>query len=159
MNSSIDFYCLELISHHIKEILYVNTNSKGNQSWNKNKKIYIFTCFWYWCWKRYCFLCGVKIPYQQFLTFFSSINIFRSSRSQMFLKLVALKNFAIFWIKKSLQHRSFLVNIAKFLRTAFLQNLSGGCFYITLKVCTILKAIKQLFCKGYFYKNILVMMS
>ena len=29
-----DNCCLEFISHYIKEILYVNTNSKGNQSWN-----------------------------------------------------------------------------------------------------------------------------
>ena len=42
------------------------------------------------------FLCRVKIPYQQFSIFVSFINIFRSSRSQMFLKIGALKNFAIF---------------------------------------------------------------
>ena len=32
INSSMDIYYLEFISHHIKEILYVNTNSKENQS-------------------------------------------------------------------------------------------------------------------------------
>ena len=74
-----------------------------------------------------------------------------SSRcSQMFFKIGALKIFAIFtgkhlWqslflikfkdlqacnsIKKRLQHRCFPVNIAKFLRTAFSQNTSDGCFY------------------------------
>ena len=32
---------MEFISHHIKEVsLHVNTSSKGNQSWNKNKEIY-----------------------------------------------------------------------------------------------------------------------
>ena len=44
----------------------------------------------------------------------------------------ALKNFALFWIKKSLQHKWFPVNIANFLRTAFLQSFSGGCFCIIL---------------------------
>ena len=32
------------------------------------------------------------------------------------------------FIKKRLQHRCFPVNITKFLRAAFLQNTSGGCF-------------------------------
>ena len=32
----------------------------------------------------------------------------RSSRSQMFVKLGALKSFTVFWIKKRLQHRCFL---------------------------------------------------
>ena len=33
-----DIYCLEFISHYIKEILYVNENFRGNhESWNKNK--------------------------------------------------------------------------------------------------------------------------
>ena len=30
-NSSAYIYCLEVISHHIKEILYVNTNSRENK--------------------------------------------------------------------------------------------------------------------------------
>ena len=116
--------------------IYVNTNSKGNQSWNKNTDIEI---------EKSCFLCRVKIPYQQFLTFFSFImNIFRSSHSQMFFKIGALENFAIFWIKKSLQHRCFHVNIAKILRTVYLQNFSCDC------LCIILKVIKQLFCRAYF---------
>ena len=44
--------------------------------------------------------------------------IFRSSRLQMLFKIGALKNFAIFWTKKRLQHRRCPVrpvNIAKFL--------------------------------------------
>ena len=68
----------------------------------------------------------------------------RCSRSQMFFKIGVLKNFVIFTGKylcwslflikltpktpKRLQHRCFLVNIAKFLRTPFLRNTSGGCF-------------------------------
>ena len=40
--TQVDIYCLEFISHHITEILYLNTNSKGNQSWNKNKHFHLF---------------------------------------------------------------------------------------------------------------------
>ena len=64
----------------------------------------------------------------------------------MFFEIGALKNVAIFWHKKSLQHRCFLVNIAKFLRTAFLQNFSGGCF------CIISKVIKRYFAKSILKK-------
>ena len=35
-------------------------------------------------------------------------------------------------LKKRLWHRCFPVNFAKFLRTPFLQNTSGGCFWILL---------------------------
>ena len=54
----------------------------------------------------------------------------------------ALKNFPIFWIKQRLQHGYFPVSIAKFLRTVFLQNTSGGSFSI------FLKEIKQPFRRG-----------
>ena len=37
------FYYLKFISPHIKEIFYVNTNSKRNQSWNKNKHFHLFS--------------------------------------------------------------------------------------------------------------------
>ena len=157
VNSSIYIYCLEFLSHRFKEIFYVNTKSKENQSWNKNKDIYIFVFFfWWWCrddiddvfniiwywWYWWCFLCRVKILYQQTLTFRSFMNIFRSSRLQMFFEIAALKNIVIFWIKKSLQHSCFPMNIAKSLRTAFLQNISGDCFSIFLKI------IKELHRKG-----------
>ena len=33
------FFCLEFIFHHTKQILYVNTNLMGNQSWNTNHEI------------------------------------------------------------------------------------------------------------------------
>ena len=62
------------------------------------------------------------------------MNIFRSSRLEIFFKINAQKNFTIFCIKKSLQHICFPVNIKKFLRAAFLKNFSGGCFCIILKV-------------------------
>ena len=65
----------------------------------------------------------------------------------MFFKIGALKSFAIFWIKKSLQHRCFPVNITKFLRTALLQNFSSGCF------CIILKVIKQGISQKQFLKK------
>ena len=62
----------------------------------------------------------------------------------MFFRIGVLKNIAIFtgkhlcWslllkksiLKKRLQHRSFPVNIAKFLRTPFLQNTSGWLFLL-----------------------------
>ena len=35
--------CFDFIFYYIKEILHANTNSKGNQSWNNNKELYIFT--------------------------------------------------------------------------------------------------------------------
>ena len=34
--------CLEFISQHIAKILYLNTNSKENQSWNKSKHFHLF---------------------------------------------------------------------------------------------------------------------
>ena len=41
-------------------------------------------------------------------------------------------------LKKSLWHRCFPVNFAKFLRTPFLQNTSGGCFWINISSRRIL---------------------
>ena len=105
----IHIHCLGFISHHLNEILYVNTNSERNQSWYINKETYIFTCLWYWCWKNK----QLKIPYQQFL-------ILRRNHLQMFFKIGAHKNFLMLWIKKRFQHSFFPVNIAKFLKTAFL---------------------------------------
>ena len=78
-------------------------------------------------------------------------DVFRSSRPEVFCKKGALRNFAKFTgkhlrqslffnkiedlnpatsSKKSLWHRCFPVNFAKFLRTSFLQNTSAGCFYV-----------------------------
>ena len=56
--------------------------------------------------------------------------LFRSSQRRYFMKKAVLKHFAIFtgklqtcnFIKKRLQHRCFLVNVAKFLRTPILKN-------------------------------------
>ena len=89
INSSIDIYCLEFISHRNKEILYVNTNAKGNQSWNKNKDIHIFTCFW----------CIGTIPYQQFLLFLSFMNINILYSNSLYFELKSVSNTGVFlWI-------------------------------------------------------------
>ena len=91
--SQVDIYCLEFISHHITEILYLNTNSKGKQSWNKKS---IFSCFFHEI-KTNIFTCFFE---QSFFSQFHE-HVFRSSRSQMFFKIGALKDFAILWINNS----------------------------------------------------------
>ena len=56
-----------------------------------------------------------------------------SSRSQFFFKIGVLKTFAIFTGKDlcwSKRFWCFLMNIAKFLRTIFSENTSGGCFWL-----------------------------
>ena len=74
----------------------------------------------------------------------------RSSHLEVFYKIGVLKNFekltgkhlcrSLFsnkvaaltpasLLKQRLQHRCFLVNFAKYLRTALLKNTSGGCFW------------------------------
>ena len=50
------FILFEIWNHYIKEILYLNTYSKGSKWSNKNKEIYIFTCLRYWCWRIHVFL-------------------------------------------------------------------------------------------------------
>ena len=95
--------------------------------------------------KNPVFLCRVKIPYQQFLTFLSFMNIFRNSHSQVFFKTGALKNFAIFWIKEESPAQVFSSEYCKNFKNSFLQNFSSGCF------CIFLKVIKQLFHKGYLF--------
>ena len=65
------------------------------------------------------------------ISYIYSIPTWIRYRSQMFFKI-------------GLQHRRFPANIAKFLRTAFLQIFPGGCF------CIFLKVIKQLLRVGYF---------
>ena len=69
---------------------------------------------------------------------------YRSSRPDVFCKKGVIPNFAkfagkhpcqvslltkSFFKKKRLWHRCFPVNFAKFVKTPFLQNTSGGCFY------------------------------
>ena len=97
--TQVDIYCLEFISHHITEILYLNTNSKGNQAWNKNKHFHLFLS---WNKNKHFYLLNIIIPHEK--SFF--LNTFRSSRWQMFFKIGALKDFAILRIKKRLQLRS-----------------------------------------------------
>ena len=89
-----------------------------------------WTCFWYWCWKNLFFNVKLKLLMINFNVSQFHEHIFRSSRSQMFFKIGALKNFAIFWIKKRLQQRYFAVNIAKFLTAAISENTTSGCFCI-----------------------------
>ena len=81
------------------------------------------------------------------------IQVSRSSRPEVFCKKGFLRNFAKFTgkhlcqrlfinealFKKSLWHRCFPINFAKFLRAPFLQNSSGGCFWVS----TVM--LKQLF--------------
>ena len=121
ISSSIDIYCLEFLSHHIKKILYINRNSKRNQSWNKNNEIFSIDV------EKSCFSCRIKIPYLQFLIFHE---LFQKHPLADVPQNGCSKKIAIFWIKKCLQHRCFPVNIAKFLRTDFLRYLSGGYFCI-----------------------------
>ena len=94
--------------------------------------------------------------------------ICRHSRSQMFLKIGALKSFAKFigkhlcqsfffnkvaglrpatLLKKGLWDRCFPVNFAKILRTPFFQNIFGGCFCATLSNMNNSKA----FLVGFYY--------
>ena len=90
--TQIDINCLEFISHHITEILYLNTNSKGNQSWNKNNHFHLFLS-----WnknKHFHLFPEYKVKNSSWTIFiFSQFHerIFRRSRSQMFFKIGALK--------------------------------------------------------------------
>ena len=38
----VDIYCLQFVSHYIKEILYVNTTSKGNHETNTKRYKFLF---------------------------------------------------------------------------------------------------------------------
>ena len=103
----VDIWCLQFISNHTKERLYVNTNFIGNQSWNKNKYFHLFSDIDV---EKNCSLnVKLKTPDEYFLVFlsFMSKHIFRRRPSQMFFKIGPLKNFAIFWIKERLRHRWF----------------------------------------------------
>ena len=89
---------------------------------------------------------GVEFISRCCLTFSKDLDTCsRISRSQMFFKTGVLSMFKIFkrkhlgWSHFSiklqafrpemrLQHRSFNVKLAKFIRTLFFQNTSGGCF-------------------------------
>ena len=68
-----------------------------------------WTCFWYWCWKNLFFNVKLKLLMINFNVSQFHEHIFRSSRSQIFFKIGALKNFAVLKIKKGLQHKYFPV--------------------------------------------------
>ena len=80
----------------------------------------------------------------------------KSSHSQMFFRIDVLRNFAIFTGKHlcqglfglrlyqkeiPTQFHSFSVNIAKFVRTPFLQNTSNGCFCHDQELLSVLCSI------------------
>ena len=83
-----------------KYYMWMNSNFTGNLSWNKSKHIHLFLIFML---KKSGFF-NVKLILCM-NDFYK--HIFRSSHLQMFLKISALKNFAIPRIKKRLQHRCF----------------------------------------------------
>ena len=67
----------------------------------------------------------------------------------LFNKVAGLRLATFF--KKRLRHRCFPVNFAKFLRTRFLQNTSGGCFcyFSPFKLKSVLnQKLKAEFCFG-----------
>ena len=96
-----------------------------------------YDCFWieYKC--NNTKMIQINIKHNNILPHFIQFNELllkttRSSHLQMFFKIGALKNFAIFtgkhpcwnnFIKKRLQLRFFPMNIARFLRTVILQNI------------------------------------
>ena len=105
--TQVHIYCLEFISHYITEILYLNTNSNRNQSWNENKHFHLFLS-----WnknKHFHLFLYYKAKNSLWTIFiFFQFHIFRSSHSQMFFKIGAFKDFAILWIKNRLQQTCFL---------------------------------------------------
>ena len=93
---------------HQRNIIVCNYKLYGksivkHQSW---------TCFWYWCWKNLFFNVKLKLLMINFNFSQFHEHIFKSSRSQIFFKIGAIKNYAIHTklrIKKRLQHRCFAV--------------------------------------------------
>ena len=58
----VNIFIWSLISH------YINTPSKGNKWWNKNKEIWIFTCPRCWCWRiLFFFNAELKVSWTDFL--------------------------------------------------------------------------------------------
>ena len=93
--------------------MYVNINFMGNQSWNTIHELVSDinvekTCF---------FKCKIKTCMINFNVSQFHGHIYRSSRSQMFFKIGALKNFAILRIKKGLQHTCFSVRSSHMMLT------------------------------------------
>ena len=82
-----------------KYYIWIQTQKGTNHKIKTN----IFLCF---------FDIKLTIPYEQL--FFFLFHIFRSSRSKIFFKIGALKDFAIFWIKKKLKQRCFSASLLIF---------------------------------------------
>ena len=93
-----------------------------------------WVCFWRWIQTRRSYshmffkLCALK-------NFVYNINKKTPVLKSLFKKVASLKTCIV--KKKRFQHRCFPVNIAKFLRTAFLQNTSSSCFWQTYKNKTL----------------------
>ena len=91
-----------------KYCMWMNSNFTGNQSSNKSKHFHLFLILMS---KNLGFFI-VKLSLNSWRILLKNNfykHIFRSSHLQMFFKISALKNFAIFRIKNRLQHRCFRV--------------------------------------------------
>ena len=113
--------------------------AKRNDKEHHEKTIFFFSCNWVLEWFLFCEKTSSSLPMLFVHVGKSSSETLRSSRSQMFLKIVVLKTSQyskknqlflirlhalrpVFLLKQRFRHMCFLVNIAKFLRTAFLWN-------------------------------------
>ena len=101
------------------------------------------------CCERTC--CFRSLPY---VLMVQKVNFlfFRNSRPEEFCRKAVLRNFTKFIRKhlglqlylKRLWHRCLPLNFAKFLRTLFLQNTSGGCFCMLIRIYLLILRL-QLF--------------
>ena len=109
-----------------------NRSSDRELVWKK-KSVYLKSGRnpWKFLWRRFlhryfsrislCFLAICRFFWVFFFCFFFSI-----SQNKYIWRLQACR---LNLSKKRLWHRCFTMNFAKFLRTTFLQNTSGGCFH------------------------------
>ena len=109
-----------------------NRSSDRELFWKK-KSVYLKSGRnpWKFLWRRFlhryfsrislCFLAICRFFFGFFVLFFFSI-----SQNKYIWRLQAC---SLTLSKKRLWHRCFTMNFAKFLRTTFLQNTSGGCFH------------------------------
>ena len=130
-------------------ILYVNINFKGNYHNIKTKR------------HTFSLVSDNDVEKMKNENFFSKFfnlsqfhkDIFTSSRSQMFIKIGFLKNFAICWIKKRLQHRCFPEHTAKFLKVSIGIHLyspayNSNCSKYVRNCCNVYLLIKLLKMSG-----------
>ena len=88
-NCLVGVYSLGFISHHNTEILYVNTNTKGDQSWNKKKTFSLVSLRWrawlvwncfFMDWFYYDLIILIKLGETQYRNLGKAL-LFRESRS------------------------------------------------------------------------------